>query len=79
MNLAQQVRAAIAQSNTFTLYGGYCLQNGKTVSFHTGVQELETRNDKGQVSKARYKYADGSTLTYTRKPDNCFSLTVKGI
>lgn len=75
--IADKVLAAIGDSCTFTLYGGYCLQNGVNVFFPLGSCELEKRNEKGQVSKARYIYADGSRLVYTRKPDNNFSLEVK--
>lgn len=76
MSIAQNIKSILSGCNTFTIYGGYALQNGQTVRFPTGVQELEKRNDKGQVSHARYLYADGSRLTYLRKPDNEFSLTV---
>lgn len=75
MTLAEQVKTAIGDSNTFTIYGGYCLVAGETVRFPTGVPELEKHNEKGQMSHARYIYADGSRLTYRRKPDNEFTLT----
>lgn len=74
MTIAENIKSILAECNTFTIYGGYCIKAGKTVRFPTGAQEIEKRNEKGQVSKARYHYADGSRLTYTRKPDNGFSL-----
>lgn len=61
---------------TFSLYAGYGMIGGQYVRFPTGIQEVEKRNDKGQVSMSRYRYADGSTLTYKRKPDNQYSLIV---
>lgn len=76
MSIASRVADVLRGSNTFTIRGGYCLKAGQTVRFPTGVQEMETRNDKGQVSKARYIYADGSRLTYTRLPENNFRLQV---
>lgn len=73
--IAEQVAEILRQSSTFTIYGGYALHNGKHVSFKTGVQELETRNNEGQVAHARYHYSDGSRLTYKRKPGNAFTIT----
>lgn len=79
MTIAQQVKETIESQcpGTFSLYAGYGMVNGAYVRWPTGMQEKETRNDKGQYSMARYRYADGSTLTYKRKPDNCYVLIAK--
>ena len=79
MTIAQQVKEIIESQcpGTFSLYAGYGMAAGEHVRWPTGVQEKETRNDKGQCSMARYRYADGSTLTYKRKPDNCYVLIAK--
>jgi hypothetical protein len=76
MSIAQRIADILNQSSTFTLYGGYAQQAGRQVQFPQGHCELEKRNDKGQVSRARYHYADGSRLTYIRKPDNAFRIEV---
>ena len=79
MNIAQQVKETIESKcpGTFSLYAGYGMAEGKYVRWPTGVQEKETRNDKGQCSMARYRYADDSTLTYKRMADNRYTLTAK--
>ena len=79
MTIAQQVKEIIESQcpGTFSLYAGYGMAEGKYVRWPTGVQEKETRNDKGQCSMARYRYADNSTLTYRRKPDNNYVLIAK--
>ena len=79
MTIAQQVKETIESKcpGTFSLYAGYGMANGEYVRWPTGVQEKETRNDKGQCSMARYRYADNSTLTYRRKPDNNYVLIAK--
>jgi len=75
-SIADKVRLAVASSDTFSLYAGVVLKNGVSEAIPQGSQEFETRNNKGQVSTARYRYADNSVLTYTRKPDNQYTLTV---
>ena len=79
MTIAQQIKETIESKcpGTFSLYAGYGMANGEYVRWPTGVQEKETRNDKGQCSMARYRYADNSTLTYRRKPDNNYVLIAK--
>lgn len=77
MSIARGIAAILADSNTFTIYGGYCVKAGKTIRFQTGRPVAEKRNALGHMLRAEYEYADGSRLTYTRKPDNQFSLTVK--
>ena len=79
MTIAEQVKEMIEAQcpGTFSLYAGYGMANGEYIRWPTGVREQETRNDKGQCSMARYSYADGSTLTYKRKPDNNYVLIAK--
>ena len=79
MTIAQQVKEIIESQcpGTFSLYAGYGMASGEYVRWPTGVQEKETRNDKGQCSMTRYRYADNSTLTYRRKPDNDYVLIAK--
>lgn len=79
MTIAQQVKETIESKcpGTFSLYAGYGMAEGKYVRWPTGVLEKETRNNKGQCSMARYRYADNSTLTYRRKPDNDYVLIAK--
>lgn len=60
MSIAQGIEDILAGSNTFTLYGGFCIKAGSTIRFQTGTQECEKRNEKGQVTIARYRYADNS-------------------
>lgn len=72
--IAEQIATLLEDASTFTLYGGYAVVRGRTVRFQGGTPELEKRNDKGQMAHARYVYADGSRLTYRRKPDNAYSL-----
>lgn len=66
MTLADATKTIITTRcpGTFSLYGGYGMQNGEYVYFPLGVQEMEKRNKRGRVVKARYRYADGSELTY---------------
>lgn len=79
MTIAQQVKEIIESQcpGTFSLYAGYGMAEGEYVRWPTGIQEKETRNDKGQCSMARYRYADNSTLTYRRKPGNDYVLIAK--
>ena len=79
MSIASSIKAIIEQEcpSCFSLYAGYGMHGGSYVHFPTGVQEMETRNKKGQCSSARYRYADGSTLTYKRLQDNQYTLTAK--
>jgi hypothetical protein len=48
----------------FSLHAGYGLKEGGYVRFPNGVQEMEKRNKNGRCTQARYRYADGSRLTY---------------
>lgn len=73
--IAQQVAAACAGADCFTLYGGYAMSAGKYKRFPTGRQELEKRNDEGRVSHCRYLYADGSRLVYRWSIANGYTLT----
>ena len=79
MTIAEQVKETIEAQcpGTFSLYAGYGMAAGKYVRWPAGVQEKDTRNDKGQCSMARYRYADNSTLTYRREPDNNYVLIAK--
>ena len=78
MTIAQQIKATIETKcpGTFSLYAGYGMAGGQYVRWPTGRQETEKRNEKGQCVMARYRYADNSTLTYKRRPDNQYSLIV---
>lgn len=79
MNIAQQVKQTIETKcpDTFSLYAGYGMAGGQYVRWPTGRQEAETRNEKGQCAMARYRYADNSTLTYKRRPDNNYTLIAR--
>lgn len=79
MTIAQQIKATIETKcpATFSLYAGYGMAGGQYVRWPTGHQEAETRNNKGQCSMARYRYADNSTLTYKRRPDNEYTLIAR--
>jgi hypothetical protein len=78
MTIAQQIKATIETKcpGTFSLYAGYGMAGGQYVRWPTGHMEAETRNERGQCSMARYRYADNSTLTYKRRPYNQYSLIV---
>ena len=79
MTIAQQVKQTIETKcpGTFSLYAGYGVAGGQYVRWPTGCQEAEKRNDKGQCAMARYRYADNSTLTYKRRPDNDYTLIAR--
>ena len=79
MNIAQQVKQTIETKcpGTFSLYAGYGVAGGQYVRWPTGRQEAEKRNEKGQCAMARYRYADNSTLTYKRRPDNDYTLIAR--
>ena len=66
MTIAQNLKQTIETKcpGTFSLYAGYGMNGGGYVRFPGGVQELEKRNEQGRCTHARYRYADGSTLTY---------------
>lgn len=76
-SIAHHIAAILRDKQTFSLYAGVYLESGKSIPFPHGHCELEKRNNIGQVSTARYRYADNSTLVYQRKSDNQFSLTAK--
>ena len=78
MSIAQKVKQIIETKcpGTFSLYAGCGMSRGHYVQWPTGRQEIEKRNERGQCSMARYRYADNSTLTYKRKPDNEYQLIV---
>lgn len=78
MSIAQQVKEMIETKcpGTFSLYAGYGMACGQYVRWPTGTREMEKRNEHGQCSMARYRYADNSTLTYKRKADNQYCLIV---
>lgn len=78
MPIAQQVKEIIETKcpGTFSLYAGYGMAGGQYVRWPTGCQEAEKRNKLGQCVMAHYRYADNSTLTYKREPDNQYRLIV---
>ena len=78
MTLAEATKTIITTRcpGTFSLYGGYGMQNGQYIYFPCGLQAMEKRNKKGRVVKARYRYADGSELTYIYSTaQECYTLT----
>lgn len=64
MNIAEKIKEALRGCDCFTLYGGYGMSGGNYVRFPVGHCELEKRNQQGRVIKARYRYEDGSVLSY---------------
>lgn len=63
--IAGNIIEKINPYGTYTLYGGYALQDGKTVRFPGGVQLKEKRNDRGRCTMALYQYADDSQIKFT--------------
>jgi len=70
--LAQTVKTTIETitPDTFSLYAGYGMVDGKYVRYPVAVKEKEKRNDKGRVIFSVYRYADDSTLTYRYNAKN---------
>lgn len=63
--LAHQVADHVEKASAASFSGACAIVNDRWVTLPQGVQELETRNTNGRIVRARYRYADNSSLTFT--------------
>lgn len=70
-SIAHQIAEIGKNSSACTFYGGYAqMYDGTVKRFPHGVQIQDKRNSNGRCTKAVYRYADGSELTFTWSDNN---------